>query len=128
VKRAIIVAAALLLTGCASTTPVADQGSATPTPTVTSTPTPASAEQMEQADRIMGEALFLSAVKDDIDVTMYSDDELIFAADAVCMGIDRGDDMEALFTTVAALLPNLRSLEDVAKFGGTASGTICTLP
>jgi len=132
-KRLALVAAALLLTGCAATsgeeasttTAPSRTTEAAPTATPSAVPTMPSRADMDPAMRTIAEAFYLDRLRSTYGITITDDTRLVGAGDAACDSMDRGDSNQAMFIVVAALLPDLESTDQAVSVAAVASGVLC---
>lgn len=81
--------------------------------------------EMDEATRILAEAVFLQTLREEPGLAAVSDDVLVAAGDAGCDAMDRGDSLQSVLIVVAAMATGASDTDSIAILTGVASGVLC---
>lgn len=80
---------------------------------------------MDEATRVLAEAVFLQSLREEPGLAAVTDDALVAAGDAGCDAMDRGDSFQSVLIVVAAMATGASDTDSIAILTGTAGGVLC---
>lgn len=123
---ALAIAAIMALAGCSVQSGDTEPESApSPSPSPVSDDALPDRADMDQATRIIAEAVFKNLVSESLGADTGASAVLVAAGDGACDAMDRGDSVRSVLIVVAGMMPTLKEIDDAATIAGAASGTLC---